>query len=51
VAAKAAFLLGVDGPAWLEERNLPGRFESPAGVVTNRVWRAALEMPEGALVA
>ena len=26
VAAKAAFLLGDDGPAWLDERGMPGRF-------------------------
>jgi FAD:protein FMN transferase len=26
IAAKAAFLLGGDGPAWLEARGLPGRF-------------------------
>ena len=26
VAAKAAFLLGWDGPVWLDERGLPGRF-------------------------
>ena len=26
VAAKAAFLLGEDGPAWLERRGLAGRF-------------------------
>ena len=26
VAAKAALLLGADGPAWLERRGLPGRF-------------------------
>ena len=26
VAAKAAFLLGEDGPSWLDERGLPGRF-------------------------
>ena len=26
VAAKAAFLLGDDGPDWLDERGLPGRF-------------------------
>jgi thiamine biosynthesis lipoprotein len=46
VAAKAAFLLGAEGPAWLDERNLPGRFESPAGVTRNRTWQAVLELPE-----
>jgi thiamine biosynthesis lipoprotein len=51
VAAKAAFLLGVEGPAWLEERGLPGRFLFPAGEVTNRSWDAAMGMPEAALRA
>jgi thiamine biosynthesis lipoprotein len=46
VAAKAAFLSGVEGPAWLDERDLPGRFLSPAGVVTNRTWQALLGTPE-----
>jgi thiamine biosynthesis lipoprotein len=45
VAAKAAFLLGVDGPAWLDERSLPGRFCSPAGEITNRTWQAVLGPP------
>lgn len=49
VAAKAGFLLGAEGPAWLDERNLPGRFESSAGVVTNRAWEAMLEMSDAAL--
>ena len=26
IAAKAGFLLGEDGPAWLDERGIPGRF-------------------------
>jgi thiamine biosynthesis lipoprotein len=42
VAAKAAFLLSDDGPAWLEERGLPGRFVGSDGVVVNRVWEEAL---------
>ena len=29
VAAKVAFLLGTDGPAWLDERGIPGRFLRP----------------------
>jgi FAD:protein FMN transferase len=38
-AAKAAFLLGEDGPAWLDERGLPGRFLTAAGTaVENRGW-------------
>jgi len=51
VAAKAAFLLGADGPAWLDGHGLPGRFESPTGVVTNRTWQAALDLPVAAVSA
>jgi thiamine biosynthesis lipoprotein len=44
VAAKAALLLGDDGPAWLEARGLPGRFLDAAGsVVTTSQWAGALE--------
>lgn len=42
VCAKAAFLLGDDGPAWLDSRSLPGRFVSHDRVVCNRTWSAAL---------
>jgi len=49
VAAKAAFLLGAEGPAWLDAQGLPGRFESPAGEVTNRTWQAALGIQAGAI--
>jgi thiamine biosynthesis lipoprotein len=43
VAAKAAFLLGEDGPAWLDERGIPGRFVSlDGGVLENSVWTGAL---------
>ena len=43
VAAKAAFLLGVDGPAWLDEREIPGRFVAPDGeIVESSLWRGAL---------
>jgi thiamine biosynthesis lipoprotein len=46
VAAKAAFLLGEAGPAWLAERSLPGRFVRPDGsVVGNDHWRAQTERP------
>ncbi len=49
VAAKAAFLLGDDGPAWLDERGLPGRFVAADGSVReNRAWRASLEAKEPA---
>jgi len=41
VAAKAALLLGAAGPAWLDERNLAGRFISHHGVVIlNESWSA-----------
>ncbi len=44
VAAKAAFLLGDDGPAWLDERGLPGRFLAATGaVVENRCWSGATQ--------
>jgi thiamine biosynthesis lipoprotein len=46
VAAKAAFLLGNDGPAWLDERRLPGRFVG-ATTVTDSHWSRAVE-PEPA---
>ena len=42
VAAKAAFLLSSDGPDWLDERDLPGRFVGPDRTVTNDTWRSAL---------
>ena len=42
VAAKAAFLLSSDGPDWLDERDLPGRFVGPDRIVTNETWRRAL---------
>jgi thiamine biosynthesis lipoprotein ApbE len=48
VAAKAAFLMGIEGPAWLDERNLPGRFSFPAGELTNQTWDAVLPAREGA---
>lgn len=44
VAAKAAFLLGADGPAWLDVRGIPGRFvDAAGGVLTNGAWRRNLE--------
>jgi thiamine biosynthesis lipoprotein len=43
-AAKAAFVLGVQGPAWLDARGLPGRFVAVDGcVVANRCWRAVTQ--------
>jgi thiamine biosynthesis lipoprotein len=42
VAAKAAFLAGADGPAWLDRRGLGGRFVDPDGsAVENIAWRRA----------
>ncbi len=42
-AARAGLLLGAEGPAWLDERGLPGRFVGPdAGVLVNRTWNARL---------
>lgn len=42
VAAKAAFLLGGEGPAWLDERGLPGRFVAGHRAVhENESWRAS----------
>jgi thiamine biosynthesis lipoprotein len=43
-AAKAAFLLGADGPAWLDEREIPGRFVALDGaVVESRVWARSVQ--------
>lgn len=43
IAAKAAFLLGAHGPAWLDARGLPGRFVTTAGeVLPNRSWQTDL---------
>jgi thiamine biosynthesis lipoprotein len=41
VAAKAAFLLSDDGPAWLDERGLPGRFLEAGRATENDAWRDA----------
>jgi thiamine biosynthesis lipoprotein len=41
IGAKAAFLLSDDGPSWLDERGLPGRFLDGGQVITNQAWRAA----------
>jgi thiamine biosynthesis lipoprotein len=43
-AAKAAFLRGEDGPDWLDERGLPGRFVSGEGeIVVSERWRTSVE--------
>ncbi len=39
VAAKAAFLLSGEGPDWLDERGLPGRFLEGGEVTLNRAWQ------------
>jgi thiamine biosynthesis lipoprotein len=49
VAAKAAFLLGEEGPSWLDERGLPGRFLAAGREPhENLSWRASLEQREPA---
>ena len=49
IAAKAAFLLGRDGPEWLEGRGLAGSFLLPTGEpVANRFWREGVGAPEPA---
>jgi FAD:protein FMN transferase len=47
VAAKAAFLLGADGPGWLDGRALPGRFVGERIVLGER-WRSAVAGKEAA---
>jgi FAD:protein FMN transferase len=42
VAAKAAFLLGADGPDWLDERGIPGRFLAQGEAYENASWRAGV---------
>ena len=49
VAAKAAFLLGDDGPGWLDDRGLPGQFRENGEVLANARWRAQVEEPEAAV--
>ncbi len=45
VAAKAALLLGDDGPAWLDERRLAGRFVDRDGAVTtNAGWSGSVPL-------
>jgi thiamine biosynthesis lipoprotein len=39
VAAKAGFFLDADGPAWLDEREIPARFvDGKGGITVNRAW-------------
>ena len=45
VAAKAGFLLGYDGPDWLDARGIPGRFVANDGeIVENVTWARATEV-------
>lgn len=49
VAAKAALLLDADGPVWLDERGLPGRFVDGRGKVhVNDAWLAAVPLEAAA---
>ncbi len=46
VSARAAFLAGHDGPAWLDRRGIPGRFVAADGtIVVNRTWAAMAGEP------
>ena len=47
VAAKAGFLLGANGPAWLDERGVAARFVAGGAVVANDCWLRSVER-EGA---
>jgi thiamine biosynthesis lipoprotein len=43
IAAKAALVLGRDGPDWLDDHALPARFRTAAGeVVLNTAWQRSL---------
>ena len=48
VAAKAAFLLGHDGPDWLDEHGLAGRFLVSGHARENATWRESVEPREHA---
>jgi thiamine biosynthesis lipoprotein len=42
VCAKAGFLLGTEGPDWLDGRGVPGRFVDVTGeVLVNEAWRVS----------
>jgi thiamine biosynthesis lipoprotein len=43
IAAKAGFLLGDEGPDWLDERGIPARFLADGGgVASNSAWRRCM---------
>lgn len=48
VAAKAAFLLGDEGPDWLDDQGLPGRFVAGTFTHENASWRAGVRSREPA---
>jgi FAD:protein FMN transferase len=48
VAAKAAFLLSEDGPGWLDDRGLPGRFLTGGEATLNHAWREIVDGDERA---
>jgi FAD:protein FMN transferase len=49
VAAKAAFLLGSDGPGWLDARGLAGRFLKAEGLaLLNETWQRSVADPVAA---
>jgi FAD:protein FMN transferase len=44
IAAKAAFLLGDEGPGWLDAHDIPGRFVEENGTArANDAWRRSLQ--------
>jgi thiamine biosynthesis lipoprotein len=46
IAAKAAFLMGADGPDWLDKRAMAGRFVRTDGSIElNGAWRATSQEP------
>lgn len=51
VAAKAAFLLGDEGPEWLNAHGLPGRFLAGRAEIVNTAWRRSIAGPERARVS
>jgi thiamine biosynthesis lipoprotein len=49
VAAKAALLLGVEGPDWLDARGLAGRFVDHDGAISaNAAWQRRAPLPAAA---
>jgi thiamine biosynthesis lipoprotein len=50
VAAKSGFLLGESGPAWLDERGIPGRFVAHSGeIVENENWAGATRLRQACI--